>query len=160
MSMPYGSRIFRPRNIPMSEFGTVAWTLGSGDRTLADFLDLPASVNMETVSDIRPFPATGHESQLTKDALGEVPVSQGIEYRLTGDQFGGHRPEFEDSPNIGLQKTMRGIADHVATEAFKPVVADSSIFAGPADSSWSMNTKKLSNAIQSSPQITCIPLRD
>ena len=103
----------------MSNGGTVAWTLGYGDRTIGEFIDLLGIFNIETVMDIRLFPAAGKKLHFRKDALREILDSNGIEYHLAGHEFGGPRPENQDSPNIALQKKMRGFADYMATQAFK-----------------------------------------
>ena len=119
MSLQFSIRISRLQNIAMSDSETVAWTLGYGDRTIGEFIDLLTIFNIEAVVDLRLFPATGKKSHFRKDALGKVLSSNGIEYHLAGHEFGGPRPENQDSPNIALQKKMRGFADYMATQAFK-----------------------------------------
>ncbi len=103
----------------MSNQETVAWTLGYGDRTISEFVDLLASYNLDTVVDIRLFPAAGENHHFRKDALRQVLDSNGIEFHLAGHQFGGPRSEVEDSPHVALHRKMRGYADYMSTQAFK-----------------------------------------
>ncbi len=103
----------------MSNEEMIAWTLGYGDRTISEFIDLLASYNLDTVVDIRLFPAAGEDFHFRKNALKQVLNSNGIELHLAGHQFGGPRSEVEDSPHVALQKRMRGYADYMSTPAFK-----------------------------------------
>ncbi len=103
----------------MSKEETIAWTLGYGDRTISEFIDLLDSYSLDTVVDIRLFPASGENIHFRKDALGQVLNSNGIEFHLAGHQFGGPRSEVEDSPHVALHKRMRGYADYMSTLAFK-----------------------------------------
>lgn len=119
MSAQSAIRNFQPKNIVMSNEETVAWTLGYGDRTISEFIDLLISYNLDTVVDIRLFPAAGEKIHFRKDALRQVLNSNGIEFHLAGHQFGGPRSEVEDSPNVALHKRMRGYADYMSTLAFK-----------------------------------------
>ena len=97
----------------------IVWTLGYGDRTITELIDLLASYELNAVVDIRLFPAAAENYHFRKDSLKQVLNSNGIEYHLAGHQFGGPRSEDEDSPHIALQKRMRGYADYMSTLAFK-----------------------------------------
>ena len=106
----------------MSKGNIVAWTLGYGDRTIEEFLDLLKSFNIEAVVDMRLFPDIGKHEHFLKDNLRETLKSNGIEYHLAGHQLGAPRPENQNSSNIALQKKMRGFADYMATPSFKGAV--------------------------------------
>ncbi|MDE0309649.1 MAG: DUF488 domain-containing protein [Acidiferrobacterales bacterium] len=103
----------------MSDRGMLAWTMGYGDRTISEFIGLLARCNLDTVVDIRLFPAAGNNDHFRKRALGQVLESNGIELHLAGHQFGGPRDESEDSPHVALHRKMRGYADYMSTSAFR-----------------------------------------
>ncbi len=107
----------------MPDFDRTVWTLGFGERSLAEFIDLLNRFKINTVVDIRLFPAAGRHRHFRKDALRESLNADGIEYHSAGHQFGAPRTESDDSLNIALERRMRGFADYMSTQEFRKGIA-------------------------------------
>jgi uncharacterized protein (DUF488 family) len=94
------------------------WTIGHSTRPLAEFLDLLAEYRIQTIADVRSFPASRKYPQYGKQALAESLDAQSIGYRWL-PALGGRRRAAPDSPNIAWRNaSFRGYADYMASAGF------------------------------------------
>jgi len=97
--------------------GTV-FTVGHSTRSLEEFVDLLRAYGVERVEDIRTVPRSRRYPQFAAEALEPALRSAGVDYELL-KALGGLRHTHKDSPNQGWRnKSFRGYADYMQTEAF------------------------------------------
>lgn len=83
----------------------VIYTLGTGTRTLQEFLDLLASWGVARVCDVRSFPTSRRHPHFSREALAVSLREAGYDYRWLGERLGGYR--------------KGGYLAHMQSEAFK-----------------------------------------
>lgn len=94
------------------------WTIGHSTRTLAEFLELLAINDIETIADVRRYPGSRRYPHFNAKALSETLAESGIEY-LPLKQLGGRRRPQPDSPNtVWRNEAFRGYADYMDTVEF------------------------------------------
>lgn len=95
------------------------WTIGHSTRTLAEFIMMLKSFQIEEVVDIRSFPGSRRYPHFNKEAL-EVSLPQnGIKY-IHLKELGGRRKARTNSINTAWRhQAFRGYADYMETDAFK-----------------------------------------
>jgi uncharacterized protein (DUF488 family) len=94
------------------------WTIGHSTRPIDDFITLLRTNSIETVADVRRFPASRAYPHYNEAALRGTLAEQGIGY-LWLPSLGGRRRPAPDSPNVAWRSEgFRGYADHIATEEF------------------------------------------
>lgn len=96
------------------------WTIGHSTRTLEEFLEALASFRIETLVDVRRFPASRRNPHYKTDPLKRALHGVGIRYAYLGDELGGFRKPAPDSPHVALEgSAFQGYADHLATPIFR-----------------------------------------
>ena len=103
----------------MSEFERIMWTTGYGNRTINGFTELLKSHSIDTVVDIRMFPASSTHGHFQRDSLRGQLNSEGIDFHCAGHHFGAMREVSEDSPHVALGESLRGFAEYMSTATFK-----------------------------------------
>jgi uncharacterized protein (DUF488 family) len=94
------------------------WTVGHSTRTLEEFLALLRSHDIESVADVRRFPASRKFPHFNAPALQASLAAAGIGYQPLL-QLGGRRTPRADSPNMAWRnRSFRGYADYMETAAF------------------------------------------
>ncbi len=66
------------------------YTLGTGERTSEDFIEILFSFSINTVIDVRSFPRS-KRAHFTKDALSQLLSENGLAYHFLGKELGGFR---------------------------------------------------------------------
>jgi len=99
------------------------YTVGHGNRSLRELLDLLAAAAIETLVDVRRVPRSGRHPQFNEEALREGLAAAGIVYHWAGRQLGGRRKSRPDSPHRALEAAFRGYADYMETDAFQRAAA-------------------------------------
>lgn len=95
------------------------WTLGHSSRDWEAFLGLLAEARIETVADVRRFPASRRHPQYAAAAMAPALARAGIDY-LPLPQLGGRRDPRPDSPHTGWRSAgFRGYADYMDTAAYR-----------------------------------------
>jgi uncharacterized protein (DUF488 family) len=69
------------------------FTVGHGNRTFEQLVACLRSFEVETVVDVRSYPASRHHPHFTRDELEPALVSKGFTYRWLGKELGGFRTE-------------------------------------------------------------------
>lgn len=99
---------------------TTVRTIGHGNRTAAEFVDLLRRNGVHRLVDVRAFPASRRHPQFARDALQHALVDAGIEYVWAGETLGGRRRPTADSPNVALRNaSFRAYADHMMRPAYQ-----------------------------------------
>lgn len=96
----------------------IVYTVGHSTRPAQDFVALLRAHGVQRLIDVRTMPGSRHNPQFNHDALAQTLREAGIEYvHLPG--LGGLRKPRPDSPNAGWRnRSFRGYADHMQSEAF------------------------------------------
>jgi len=81
------------------------YTVGSGTRTLEEFLDLLRLLGIELLVDVRHFPGSRRFPHFGREALAAALADAGIGYVWLGEDLGGYRPG--------------GYERHMETQAFE-----------------------------------------
>jgi uncharacterized protein (DUF488 family) len=94
------------------------FTIGHSTRTADELLALLRAARIETLVDVRRYPASRRFPQFGRDALERALRGAGIAYEHEPD-LGGRREPIRDSPNTSWRAgPFRGYADHMATPLF------------------------------------------
>jgi len=96
------------------------YTIGHSTLPLDDFLSVLHAHGIETLVDIRAFPASRRFPHFSKDSLTAALSPKGINYTWM-PSLGGHRSKsLDDSPNIALRsRAFRNYADYMLSPAFE-----------------------------------------
>jgi uncharacterized protein (DUF488 family) len=96
------------------------WTIGHSTRTIEEFLAALRANSIQTLVDVRRFPASRRNPQLERSALEKSLRDGGIKYVWMGELLGGRRSTTKASQNIALRsKAFRGYADYMLTQEFR-----------------------------------------
>jgi uncharacterized protein (DUF488 family) len=106
------------------------WTIGHSTRSIDDFIALLRANEINTVADVRRFPASRWHPQYNERSLRESLADEGIDY-VWIPALGGRRVPLHDSPNTAWRnEAFRGYADHIATQEFAEGLFELLIVAG------------------------------
>jgi uncharacterized protein (DUF488 family) len=98
---------------------STVWTVGISTRPLETFLALLEHHRIETVADVRRFPASRRQPQYAQGSLGSALTEDGIAYHWIA-ALGGRRRPRPDSPNTAWRNLQfRGYADYIASKEFE-----------------------------------------
>lgn len=81
------------------------YTIGHSSHDITDFLDLLKKNGIEMIVDVRSEPYSRQAPQFGKEELERFLLADGVEYRYSGSQLGGH-------PKDSSLYTSRGILDY------------------------------------------------
>jgi len=99
------------------------YTVGHGDRSLAELVAVLAEAGVERVVDVRSYPSSRRHPQFGKVALEAGLGEAGIGYLWAGEALGGLRKEHGPSRHTALTSAgFRAYADHMATPGFQQAV--------------------------------------
>jgi uncharacterized protein (DUF488 family) len=97
----------------------IVHTVGHSTLSLGDFLDLLESHAIQTVADVRRFPASRRHPHFARESLARSLLERGISYEWV-EALGGRRPTHPDSPHTAWRlPAFRGYADHMDTTEFQ-----------------------------------------
>jgi uncharacterized protein (DUF488 family) len=103
----------------MGERTLKVWTVGHSTRTISAFLELLAVNKIETLADVRRFPASRKYPHFNEHELSESLAHAGVEY-LPLPELGGRRRPHPGSHNmVWRNESFRGYADYMETDAFR-----------------------------------------
>ncbi|HWC63165.1 MAG TPA: DUF488 domain-containing protein, partial [Rhizomicrobium sp.] len=95
------------------------FTVGHSTLPIADFIALLKAYGIARLVDIRTVPRSRHNPQFEGEALEKSLRARGIDY-VWLQALGGLRHARKDSRNTGWRnKSFRGYADYMETEAFQ-----------------------------------------
>ena len=94
------------------------FTVGHSTRGIDELLGLLAEHGIETLIDVRRFPASRRHPQFSREALAASLAAAGIAYVHEPD-LGGRRQPRPDSPHTAWRvAAFRGYADYMGSEPF------------------------------------------
>jgi uncharacterized protein (DUF488 family) len=100
------------------------WTIGHSTHSLAEFITMLQSFQIELVADIRSFPGSRRYPHFNKEALQVSLPQNNIQYIHFKD-LGGRRKTNPDSTNTAWHHpAFRGYADYMQTDAFKNAIKE------------------------------------
>jgi uncharacterized protein (DUF488 family) len=96
------------------------YTIGHGNRAIAELTGLLREAAIECLVDVRAYPASRRHPQFSRDALEQSLLGGGICYVWEGKSLGGRRKAAADSPHVALRSPgFRAYADHMETADFR-----------------------------------------
>jgi uncharacterized protein (DUF488 family) len=94
------------------------FTIGHSTRPIDEFIELLRINGIDSVVDVRRFPASRRYPQYNEGELHSALAAEGMGY-LWLPSLGGRRQPVPNSVNDGWRnEAFRGYADHIATEEF------------------------------------------
>ena len=101
-------------------FVATLYTIGHSTRTLDELVAALKAHSIQTLVDIRAFPASRRLPHFNRESLEKTLPASGIRY-VWMKSLGGHRKKTrEDSPNIALrEESFRNYADYMLTAEFE-----------------------------------------
>lgn len=100
-------------------FNQTLYTIGHGNRSIEDFIELLKVNEVEILIDIRARPASSRFPHFNQHELRESLDKVDITYHWAGRQLGGFRSPQENSRHTALEdETLRGFADFMLTRDF------------------------------------------
>lgn len=101
----------------------VIFTVGHGNRTLAELLHLLQCAGTGTLVDVRRFPGSRRHPHFARASLETALPAVGIAYLWAGEHLGGRRRPLPDSPHSAVRNdSFRAYADHMGTPLFQEAV--------------------------------------
>src|SRR5947209_18233510 len=93
-------------------------TVGHSTLAIEPFVQLLRDAGVESVVDVRRFPASRRHPHFSAEPLAAELAASGLRYEHLAS-LGGRRTPAPDSPNTGWQvAAFRGYADHLRTAEF------------------------------------------
>jgi len=101
------------------------YTIGHSTRTIDELIAALRAHQIQTLVDIRAFPASRRLPQFHREALEKSLPGAGIRY-VWMKALGGYRKKtLDESPNIALRSpSFRNYADHMLTAEFEQAAAE------------------------------------
>ena len=102
----------------------VLYTLGHSTRSIEELIEVLHAHSIQTLVDIRAFPASRRLPHFNREALGGSLSKAGIQY-VWMKALGGYRRKISnESPNIALRSaSFRNYADYMLTQDFEQAIA-------------------------------------
>ena len=103
----------------------VLYTIGHSTRSFEELVGALRAHQVQTLVDIRAFPASRRLPQFNRDSLQQSLPAAGIRY-VSLTALGGYRKKIlEESPNIALRsQSFRNYADYMLTPEFDRAVSE------------------------------------
>ena len=100
------------------------YTIGHSTRTIDELIETLRAHGIQTLVDIRAFPASRRLPQFNRESLEKALPEAGIGY-VWMKALGGYRKKMlAESPNVGLRnQSFRNYADYMLTAEFEEAVA-------------------------------------
>ncbi len=105
----------------MNETVRLIWTIGYGNQSISDFINMLDQHRIDVIVDIRQFPSIAKQSHFKRDTLRQALRNCGVQYHWVR-QLGKMRKVHEDSRNVALSGELRGFADHMTSRQFEKVI--------------------------------------
>ena len=96
------------------------WTIGHGNRSIGEFVELLKDAAIECLVDVRAYPASRRHPQFGREALEKSLADAGVRYLWEGTALGGRRKPSRDSPHVALRNgSFRAYADHMMKDELR-----------------------------------------
>ncbi len=101
------------------ESAKTIYTIGHSTHSLEEFLAMLKASKIELLVDVRSFPGSRKFPHFKKEALAESLPQENIAYKHIKDLGGRRTPRPESKNAVWRNKSFRGYADYMETDAFK-----------------------------------------
>ena len=99
------------------------WTIGHGNRSGDEFVQLLRQAGVECLVDVRSYPGSRRNPQFSREPLASLLANHGIQYKWEGEGLGGFRKPKADSKHVALKSEgFRGYADYMESAEFKQAI--------------------------------------
>lgn len=99
------------------------YTIGHGNRSAAEFIELLQAAGVEDLDDVRAHPGSRRHPQFSQATLAHDLPAAGVAYRWEGAALGGRRRSRQGSRNVALRNaSFRAYADHMQTAEFRAAI--------------------------------------
>jgi uncharacterized protein (DUF488 family) len=96
------------------------FTIGHGTRPVDELIDVLRENGVQTVIDVRRYPASRRNPQFERDRLARDLAAHGITYEWWGDELGGRRKAAARSRHPAWRDpSFRAYADYMDSEEFR-----------------------------------------
>ncbi|HYA21400.1 MAG TPA: DUF488 domain-containing protein [Burkholderiales bacterium] len=100
------------------------WTIGHGNRTASELVQMLDEAGVECLADVRSYPGSRRNPQFSREQLAALLSAHGIDYRWEGESLGGFRKPRADSKHVALRsRGFRGYADYMESAPFNAGVS-------------------------------------
>lgn len=104
--------------------GREVWTIGHSTHSMAHFVQLLKSFEIEILVDVRRYPGSRKFPHFNKDQLASALPEAGIKY-VHLEELGGRRKAKKDSKNTSWRLlSFRGYADYMETDTFEKAMEE------------------------------------
>ena len=117
--MPSAAENFPAPSIVMTDTDAAIWTAGHSNRSIEEFAEVLRAHSIDMIVDIRALPHSTRHPHFNQDSMRQELNGRGFTYHWAGRQLGGLRKVSANSDHIALDESLRGFADHMATESFR-----------------------------------------
>jgi uncharacterized protein (DUF488 family) len=108
---------------PSAASGTI-YTIGHGNRTSGEFVDLLREAQIARLVDVRAYPGSRRHPHFSQASLERELAAAHIGYVWEGRALGGRRRPRPDTPHRALRNAgFRAYADHMSTDEFVAAIA-------------------------------------
>ena len=110
-------------------------TVGHGRRTVDELVDLLRSGDVCRLVDVRRFPGSRRQPELSREALAPALEARGVAYEWRGESLGGRRSRAPQSRHPAWENdAFRAYADHMDTPLFRDALSTllTEVAEGPA----------------------------
>lgn len=99
---------------------TTIFTIGHGNRAIAEFIALLQQARIECLVDVRAYPVSRRHPHFAREALEHALAAAAIRYLWEGKALGGRRRPVAGSPHAALRSAaFRAYADHMMRKEFQ-----------------------------------------
>ncbi len=100
------------------------YTVGHGNRTSAELIELLHEAHVARLVDVRAHPGSRRHPHFSRALLDHDLGAAGVRYAWEGEALGGRRRPRADSPHCALRNdSFRAYADHMTTDEFVAAMA-------------------------------------
>jgi uncharacterized protein (DUF488 family) len=103
----------------MNEEELTIWTVGHSTRTFDEFIELLTDNKIESLGDVRRFPASRKYPHFNQDALRTSLTGVEIDYVPLPELGGRRRPRPDSQNTLWRNESFRGYADYMETKEFR-----------------------------------------
>jgi uncharacterized protein (DUF488 family) len=101
------------------------YTVGHGNRSAEEFLDVLRAAAVGCIVDVRAYPVSRRHPQFSQTTLADFLGKAGVDYRWLGKALGGFRQASSASVHTALAAgSLRAYADHMGSAVFLEGIAE------------------------------------
>jgi uncharacterized protein (DUF488 family) len=113
------------------------YTVGHSTRTFEEFVEVLKAHSIQTLVDIRSFPASRRLSHFNRELLEKSLPAAGIQYVWMKELGGRRKKTRDDSPHIAIRSdSFRNYADYTLTKSFQHAIAELLKLAGQSRTAY------------------------